>query len=249
VNGLVGSLRLAVRRHRLRGAPRPDHVGVVMDGNRRWARAAGHASASVGHRVGAEHVGDVLRWGVAWGVEHLTVYVLSADNIRRRDAGEIRFLAELIEEVIPDRVLAHPEWRLHVAGDLGLLPATTRAALGELVAATQDRPRHLTLAIGYDGRRDIVEAVRLALRTTAKGGVAAGTLTEEAITAALGGGPRKEIDLVIRTSGEQRMSGFLPWQSSGAEIVTSRKMWPAFTEVDFVEALVEYARRARRRTG
>jgi short-chain Z-isoprenyl diphosphate synthase len=222
-----------------------------MDGNRRWARAAGHASASVGHRVGAEHVGDVLRWGVTWGVEHLTIYVLSADNIRRRDAGEIQFLAELLEGVILDRVLAHPEWRLHVAGDLGLLPATTRAALDELVAATHDRPRHLTLAIGYDGRRDIVEAVRLALRTATTADARGGTLTEEAITEeaitrALGGGPHKEVDLVIRTSGEQRMSGFLPWQSSGAEIVTSRKLWPAFTEVDFADALVEYARRRRR---
>ena len=212
-----------------------------MDGNRRWARLAGFADSKAGHRAGAEHVGDVLRWATDWGIEHLTVYVLSADNIRKRSPDEIDHLMTLIEEIVPDQVLAHPRWQAHVSGDLRLLPTTTRESLDRLVEQTRGRPCHLTLAIGYDGREDIIAGVRAALTAGAR------DLDEDDITRALPGGPVKEIDLVIRTSGEQRLSGFFPWQASKAQIVLSRKLWPAFTEVDFADALAEFTRASDRR--
>ena len=139
----VDRLRRAVR-----SGPLPRHLGVVMDGNRRWARAAG-LDPRAGHRAGAEHVEDVLRWCEDVGIDHLTVYVLSADNIRRRGDAEIDHLMTLLETVVPQKVLSRGgHWRLHVAGDTTLLPATTRAALDHAVAATEAGTGHLTLAIG-----------------------------------------------------------------------------------------------------
>ena len=215
----------------------PTHVGVVMDGNRRWARAAGHTNASIGHRVGAEHVEELLGWCVDAGIQHLTTYVLSADNIRKRSKVEVGFLFDLLTDTLPDLVRRSEDWSLHVSGDLGMLPTTAREALVGAVSDTADRPRHLTMAIAYDGRADIVEAIRTAMREGAD------ATDPDTITAHLGGGPHKEIDLVIRTSGEHRLSGFLPWQTAHSEVIVSDKPWPAFTGEDFAAALRQFSDR------
>ena len=245
--------RLQQARRRLRGAPRPDHVGLVMDGNRRWARAAGYANPSLGHRVGAERVEDALRWCEEWAIEHLTIYVLSADNIRRRDGEQVGYLMGLIETVVTDKVLGGSgTWELHVAGDENLLPGSTAAALREAMALTRGRPHHLTLAIGYDGRADVVAGVRAALLAPAASAPTVGMdhvaaqFDADQISRNLGGGPVKDIDLVIRTGGELRISGFFPWQSAHAEIFVSPRMWPAFTAADFAVALAHYAARKER---
>ena len=209
-----------------------------MDGNRRWARAAGHLNPSVGHRFGADHVEDLLSWCDAWGIDHLTTYVLSADNIRKRSPEQVAYLFDLLAERVPELMRRAGRWALHVSGDLDLLPAATSARLVEAERQTADRPAHLTVAVGYDGRGDIVEGVRRAL-------VEHGSeIDHDVITACLPGGPVKEIDLVIRTSGELRLSGFFPWQTSGAEIYVSPKLWPDFGAEDFAEALRHYAARA-----
>ena len=235
---------MRLRRERLRpdASRLPRHVGLVMDGNRRWARAAGYVNPSVGHRHGAEHVEDLLRWCTDWGVDHLTVYVLSAANIRKRPGPELEYLFDLLATVLPDKVVRSRRWQLHVSGDLSLLPDRSQVALRRAVEQTAGRPAHLTLAIGYDGHGDIVEGIREALRTA--GGA---RVDVDAITASLPGGPVKDIDLVIRTSGEQRLSGFFPWQSAQAELYVSPKMWPAFTERDFAGALRWYASRTTSR--
>jgi short-chain Z-isoprenyl diphosphate synthase len=223
----------------------PRHVGLVMDGNRRWARMAG-LDARAGHRAGAEHVEDVLRWCEERGIDHLSIYVLSADNIRRRAGDEIDHLMHLLETVVPEKVLGRGgRWRLHVAGDMDLLPETTARALAAAVDATRDGDAHLTLAVGYDGRAQVAAAVRSILAaaagTDATLGDVAALVDAESIGAALGGGPVKEIDLVIRTSGEVRVSGFFPWQSAHAELYVSPRMWPAFTAADFDAALAHFA--------
>ena len=171
--------------------------------------------------------------------------MLSADNIRRRGDAEIDHLMTLLETVVPQKVLSRGgHWRLHVAGDTTLLPAPTRAALDHAVAATEAGAAHLTLAIGYDGRADIVNAVRAAVLDLAPQGTAPDV---DAITERLPGGPVKDIDLVIRTSGETRLSGFFPWQSVGAELHLSPTMWPAFSETEFLRALRDYGERKTRR--
>lgn len=219
-------------------AVRPIHVGVVMDGNRRWARAAGHTNASVGHQVGADHVEDLLAWCVEADIDHLTTYVLSADNIRKRASGEVEFLFDLLTTTLPNLVRRSEQWSLHVVGDLALLPSNARTALEDAVRDTAARPRHLTMAIAYDGRGDIVDAIRSAMRDGAD------ATDPDTITAHLGGGPVKDIDLVIRTSGEHRLSGFLPWQTAHSEVIVSEKPWPAFAGEDFHSALREYSVRA-----
>jgi short-chain Z-isoprenyl diphosphate synthase len=209
-----------------------------MDGNRRWARAAGHGNPSVGHRHGADHVQRLLRWCGEWGIDHVTVFVLSADNIRKRSAGEVGYLFGLLDEAVPRMVAENTRWAMHVTGDLGLLPAATATALRDAERQTAGRSAHFTMAIGYDGRADIVAGIRGALRAHGA------DIDTDAITASLAGGPVKDIDLVIRTSGERRLSGFLPWQTTRAEIFVSPKMWPAFTSEDFAAALRYYSAHA-----
>lgn len=223
----------------------PTHVGVIIDGNRRWAKTAGYTSPSVGHRFGAERVRDLLGWALAANIDHVTVYVVSADNLRKRDADEISGLHDIIRTVLPTVVLESPAWRLHLAGNLSLLPDDAAAELRSSRDRTLGRPRHVTLAIGYDGRQDIVDAVRTALLRDADS-TSIAALDVHEITGALGGGPVKDIDLVIRTSGEQRLSGFCPWQTEHAEFYVSNKMWPAFARRDFVAALQHYADAQRR---
>jgi short-chain Z-isoprenyl diphosphate synthase len=208
-----------------------------MDGNRRWARAAGNADVSHGHRAGARHVEDLLSWCVDFDIHHVTTYVLSADNIRKRSAREVGFLFELLAGELPDLVLRSEQWSLHVAGDELMLPPAVREALTSAARATSGRARHLTMAIAYDGRADIVGAIRSAMRDGAD------PSDPGAITAHLAGGPVKEIDLVIRTSGEHRLSGFCPWQTAHAEVYVCPKPWPAFTDDDFTEALRHYSDR------
>ncbi|SEC65902.1 short-chain Z-isoprenyl diphosphate synthase [Nocardioides exalbidus] len=216
----------------------PTHVGVVMDGNRRWARRAGLANASDGHRRGADHVEDLLGWCEARGIEHLTVYVLSADNIRKRSGTEVGFLFELVREVLPAIVERTEHWALHVSGDTSLLPDAVASALRRAERSTAGRDAHVTLAIGYDGRGDIVAGIRAAVLA---GATTTGELDPDVITDHLAGGPVKEIDLVIRTSGEQRLSGFFPWQTAHAEIHVSPKLWPDFDAADLDLALAQYA--------
>ncbi len=251
-------LRLAHRiyagrlRERLSRAVGPRHVALVMDGNRRWARQMGFANPSVGHRYGAEHVDEVLGWCAAAGITHVTIFVASTDNLRKRDAGEVDFLLRMIEDVVTQR-LSRPssQWRVHLAGRTDVLPDTTRDALKSAVESTIDHDTglNLTVAIGYDGRDEIVDAVRALLEHEARKGatldeVALG-VTDEAIAAHLYTGGLPEPDLIIRTSGERRLSGFLLWQAADSQLYFCDVHWPGFREIDLLRALRSYAGRAR----
>lgn len=173
-----------------------------MDGNRRWARRR-RLDPSVGHRVGAEHIANLLRWSETWGVEHLSVYVLSADNIRKRNAAEVAHLFDLLATVVPDAVGRSHLWSLHLSGNLDLLPTAPRRALDEAAVATAGRPCHITMAIGYDARQDIVDGIRKALRAERVTGTAGNEFEADDITRHLVGGPVKDLDLVIRTGGDR----------------------------------------------
>jgi short-chain Z-isoprenyl diphosphate synthase len=243
-------------RSQLAGRAVPGHVGLIMDGNRRWARQAGMASPSLGHRYGAEHVEDVLRWCEAAGIKYVTVFVCSTENLFRRGDSEVAFLMQVIEEVVTDRLMTpDPAWQVHIAGMLDVLPDSTARALKEAVAATRDcsTGAHVTLAIGYGGRQEIAAAVIDFLHEEAVAGTSltdlAETLTaadiEESIKKHLYMVGQPEPDLVIRTSGEQRMSNFLLWQSTHSELYFCDAYWPAFREIDFLRALRSYADRSR----
>jgi short-chain Z-isoprenyl diphosphate synthase len=231
----------------------PRHVALIMDGNRRWARQAGLASPSLGHKHGAEHVEDVLRWCEAAGIRHVTVFVCSTENLLRRGDAEVAYLMQVIEQVVADKLMVpNPRWQVHVAGVLDVLPDSTARALKRAVAASRDCPTgaHVTLAIGYSGRAEVIDAIAAFLYEQAEAGASladlARTVTTEDIARHLYTAGQPDPDLVIRTSGEQRMSNFLLWQSAHSELYFCDAYWPAFREIDFLRALRTYSARRRR---
>ncbi|MFJ4677781.1 polyprenyl diphosphate synthase [Kitasatospora sp. NPDC088783] len=249
----LAALRAGRLRRRLAGAELPRHIGLIMDGNRRWARERGFADARLGHRYGAQHAGAVLGWCESLGVRHVTVFVCSAENLQQRGDGEVAFLMRVIEEVLAAPLSGpNPRWRVQVAGDLDALPESTARALEHAVRATADcaTGARLTLAVGYGGRQELVGAVRGLLHAHADTGRPvrdlAEELTAEHIARHLYTAGSPDPDLVIRTSGEQRMSNFLLWQSAYAELYFCEAYWPAFREVDFLRAVRAYAARRRR---
>jgi len=240
-------------RRQVASGPLPRHVGLIMDGNRRWARQAGLASPSLGHQYGADHIEEVLAWCEPLNIKHVTVFVCSTENLTGRGSEEVAFLMQVIEKLAAKH-LARPDarWQLHVAGSLDLLPASTVHVLKQAVEATRTclTGAHLILAIGYGGRQEIIDAMRDLLHDQAADGrtldeVADG-LTAEDLARYLYTAGLPEPDLVIRTSGEQRMSNFLLWQSAYSELYFCDAYWPAFREIDFLRALRSYAGRDRR---
>ncbi len=234
----------------LAGRPVPRHVAVMLDGNRRWARAAGFDDVNDGHVVGARHIDNLLAWCAEVGVEHVTLWLLSTDNLHR-DPAEIGPLLRIIAAVA--HALSAPEepWQLNVVGALDTLPASTAEALK--IAAERSvgkRGMMVNLAVGYGGRREIADAVRSLLQSHAQAGTSIEELAEiidvEHIAEHLYTRGQPDPDLVIRTSGEQRLSGFLLWQSAHSEFYFCDALWPDFRKTDFLRALRDFSERQRR---
>ena len=226
----------------------PRHVGVMLDGNRRWARAAGMSPVD-GHRSGADKIPDFLGWCEEVGVEVVTLWLLSTDNLSRPQEEVVPLLG-IIEQAVRDLV-ADGRWRVHPVGALDLLPAQTAAVLKEADEATAHKTGIVVnVAVGYGGRHEIAEAVRKLLQEQAALGTSVEELAEmidvEQIARHLYTSGQPDPDLVIRTSGEQRLSGFLLWQSAHSEFYFCEAYWPAFRKVDFLRALRDYAARQRR---
>jgi len=242
--------RLYERRllNRLRGASIPRHVGVMMDGNRRWARSLG-APAAAGHRRGADHIAEFLDWSEEVGVEVVTLWMLSTDNLHR-DPAEVADLLEIISTAVR-RLADARRWRLKAVGDLRLLPEDVARTLREAEKRTADvGGMQVNVAVGYGGRHEITDAVRALLREHAEAGTPieqlAEALTVEHIAQHLYTQGQPDPDLVIRTSGEQRIGGFLLCQSVHSEFYFCDAYWPDFRRVDFLRALRSYAARERR---
>lgn len=226
----------------------PRHVGVILDGNRRWARASG-ADARQGHEAGADKILEFLGWCTETGVEVVTLWMLSTDNLNRPPA-ELAALLEIIEDAV-GRIAASRRWKVHPVGALDLLPEATARRLKEVEEATRDvQGLHVNVAVGYGGRREIADAVRSLLHEHASKGTSIEELAEvldvEHIAEHLYTRGQPDPDLVIRTSGEQRLSGFLLWQSAHTELYFCEAFWPDFRRVDFLRALRDYAERERR---
>lgn len=237
-------------RAQLSAADLPRHVAMVIDGNRRWARQMGFGDPGIGHRYGAEHIHEVLGWCAEYRIRHVTVFLASVDNVTKRDSGEVGNLMRMIEEVVAER-LRKPgsRWQVHLAGRLDMLPESTRHAL-KLAEEQTSGEFHLTIAIGYDGRDEIVNAIRSLLEEEGQAGYGvddiAQRLTADRLAAHLYTSGQPDPDLVIRTSGERRMSGFLLWQAAYSELHFCDVYWPGFRKVDFLRALRSYAARHRR---
>lgn len=232
--------------------PLPGHVGLIMDGNRRWARQMGMANPSLGHKYGAEHAENVLTWCEAVGINHVSVFLCSTENLQRRGDAEVAFLMRVIEQMADRFTRQEARWQVHVAGMLDALPDTTARALKDAVEATRTctTGAHVTLAVGYGGRQEVIDALRdhLYERTEAGDSLAdvASSLTVDDIARHLYTAGQPDLDLVIRTSGEQRMSNFLLWQSAYSELYFCEAYWPAFREIDFLRTLRSFGARQRR---
>lgn len=226
----------------------PRHVGVILDGNRRWARSAGSTSIE-GHRAGARKIIDLLGWCESSRVKHVTLWLLSTDNLDR-PAAELEPLLEIIKETVC-ALAEKKRWRIHTFGALDLLPVDLAKMLLQAEGMTKDiQGIDVNIAVGYGGRREISDAVRALLREDAAEGRSLAEITEllspERIAEHLYTAGQPDPDLVIRTSGEQRLSGFLLWQSAHSEFYFCDAYWPDFRHVDFLRALRSYAARQRR---
>ncbi|BBX00874.1 isoprenyl transferase [Mycolicibacterium moriokaense] len=229
----------------------PRHIAVLCDGNRRWARDAGHHDVSYGYRAGARKIAEMLRWCQEAGVEMATVYLLSTENLQR-DPEELSSLIEIITDVVEEICAPANRWSVRTVGDLELIGEEPARRLRDAVESTSGNGSgfHVNVAVGYGGRQEIVDAVRALLAKELANGVTGEQLidavTEEAISENLYTSGQPDPDLVIRTSGEQRLSGFLLWQSAYSEMWFTEAYWPEFRRVDFLRALRDYTARHRR---
>jgi short-chain Z-isoprenyl diphosphate synthase len=227
----------------------PQHVGIILDGNRRWARAMGYSDAAEGHRRGAEKIDEVLGWCEELGIPVVTMWLLSTENLSR-DPEEVGALLEIIEDKV--RGLAVDErWRIRALGNLDLLPDSARAILKDTEDASRSHVgRLLNVAVGYGGRQEIADAIGRMLEAYAAEGdtldEAAKRVTVDEIARYLYTAGLPDPDLVIRTSGEVRMSGFLLWQTAHSEYYFCDPYWPDFRKIDFLRAVRAYQQRHRR---
>ena len=226
----------------------PRHIGVMLDGNRRWARAVGESTAD-GHRAGAANIFPLLGWCEEVGVEVVTLWLLSTDNLKRKPA-ELEPLLAIIGDVVSG-LAETGRWRIHLVGALELLPEETRSCLASAASASEDcEGMTVNIAVGYGGRQEIADAVRSLLLEHAARGTSvedvADQIDVDSIAAHLYTKGQPDPDLVIRTSGEQRLGGFLLWQSAASEFYFCEAYWPDFRKVDFLRALRTYAERDRR---
>ena len=231
----------------------PRHIAVLCDGNRRWARDAGHDDVSYGYRMGAAKIAEMLRWCNDAGIEMATVYLLSTENLQR-DPGEVSSLIEIITDVVEEICAPVNKWSVRTVGDLELIGAEAARRLRDAVDGTASTATgaafHVNVAVGYGGRQEIADAVRALLSKELANGATPEQLIEsvtvDAISENLYTSGQPDPDLVIRTSGEQRLSGFLLWQSAYSEMWFTEAYWPAFRRVDFLRALRDYSARHRR---
>jgi short-chain Z-isoprenyl diphosphate synthase len=227
----------------------PQHVGVMLDGNRRWARTVGLDTAG-GYQAGADNIAPLLGWCEEVGVEVVTLWLLSSDNIKSRPPEQLTGLMAIIEGAV-EALAAEHRWRVHPVGALDLLPSTTAERLKAAEESTRDIDGlWVNIAVGYGGRREIADAVRSLLSDHAERGTTldelARTVEAEHIAEHLYTKGQPDPDLVIRTSGEQRLGGFLLWQSANSEFYFCEALWPDFRKVDFLRAIRAFAERERR---
>jgi short-chain Z-isoprenyl diphosphate synthase len=228
----------------------PQHVAVMLDGNRRWAKSRAFSKAAPGHAAGAQKIFEFLGWCDDLGIKVVTLYLLSTDNLKNRNSDELADLLGIIGALTTD-MAESGNWTLQLMGDRDLLPADLLAQIDTAVAkSVGQKGAHVNLAVGYGGRNEIAEAMRSILKQHGAAGTSiddlAGLLTPELISEHLYTGGQPDPDLIIRTSGEQRLSGFLLWQSASSELYFEEALWPDFRKVDFLRALRAFERRHRR---
>jgi short-chain Z-isoprenyl diphosphate synthase len=250
VSNLIYRLYEKTLERQLDLATAPRHIGVILDGNRRWAERQVGATSRHGHVAGAAKIQEFLGWCRDLEIQVVTLYLLSTNNLSGRASTELSELLEIIE-LLTRELGSAGLGRIKWVGNADGLPVTLVAALQDSEKKTKGiTGLHINLAVGYGGRQEIAEAMRAIVNKHAKKGSSlealADSLTPELIAKHLYTGGQPDPDLVIRTSGEQRISDFLLWQSAHSEFYFEEALWPDFRRVDFLRAIRSFERRHRR---
>tara|TARA_B100000745_G_scaffold78665_1_gene47948 strand:- start:371 stop:1072 length:702 start_codon:yes stop_codon:yes gene_type:complete len=231
----------------------PNHIAIILDGNRRWAKRNLSVSEE-GHFHGADAVENLLDWCEEFDIKIITLYVLSAENLDRKN-DELEYLFELIEtrleKLYNDPRIHRNKMRVKAIGTVKLLPNSIQDVLQRLDNLTKDYDDHfLNIAIAYGGQNELVDAVKKIGDQIEQGSLESKNITKEVIESNLYTShlPQSSPDMILRTSGEKRMSGFLLWQSAYSELVFLDIFWPEFRKIDLMRAIRTFQKR-KRRTG
>ena len=229
----------------------PNHIAIILDGNRRWAKRNLSISKE-GHFKGADAVEDLLDWCEEFDIKIITLYVLSAENLSRRDL-ELEYLFELIrtrlEKLFNDPRIHKNQMRVKAMGRIELLPDSIKDVLKRLDSATKNYEKHfLNIAIAYGGHDELIDAVKKISSKIKDGTLKIDDINKKEIESNLYTShlPQSSPDMILRTSGEKRLSGFLLWQSAYSELVFMDVFWPGFRKIDLMRAIRTFQKRKRR---
>ena len=228
----------------------PKHVAIIMDGNRRYAKLQGNADVLKGHELGVDTLEKVLDWSIELGIEIITAYAFSTENFNRPKKeveGLMRLFVINFKRLVDHEKIHKNEVRVKVVGRTELLPDDVKEAIQEAEEATKNyNKRVFNLAIGYDGRLEIIDSFKKIIQDVQDGKITIDDVDEELVSKNLYTGGLDDPNLIIRTSGEERLSGFLLWQSSYSELYFCETLWPELRKVDFLRAIRSYQARERR---
>lgn len=237
--------------HQVKGGTKPEHVAIILDGNRRWASRRS-MNPWIGHHYGAEKIEELLRWCLDLDVKSITLYAFSTENFRRspKEVEEIMQIVEKkLREVLEDESIHKNKVRVKAIGRLDLLPKKLQEMIRRVEESTKDyNERFLNVALAYGGRAEIVDATKKIAQKVESGDLSVKEINEQLFekylyTAHM---PKQDPDLIIRTSGEERLSGFLSWQSAYSELCFLDINWPDFRRIELLRAVRTYQRRKRR---
>ena len=230
---------------------KPEHIAIILDGNRRWASGLS-LNPWVGHHYGAEKTEDLLDWCMDLGVKSITLYAFSTENFTRSSQevdGILRIVEEKLSELLKAERIHKNKVRVKVIGRSDLLPESLQEMIEQVEEATKNYGKHfLNLALAYGGRAEIVDAARKIAQKVRSGRLESDEIDEDVFERHLYTShmPQQDPDLIVRTSGEERLSGFLLWQSAYSELCFLDVYWPAFRKIDLLRAIRTYQMRKRR---
>ena len=228
----------------------PKHVAIIMDGNRRYSKLQGNIDVVKGHEIGVDTLENVLDWSIELGIEIITAYAFSIENFNRPE-HEVEGLMNLFvinfKRLVNHEKIHKNEVKVKVVGKTDLLPDNVREAIEEAEQATAHYNKRLfNIAIGYDGRLEILDSIKKIVAQVEEGKITVDDITEDLVSQNLYTSGLADPNLIIRTSGEERLSGFLLWQSSYSELYFCETLWPELRKVDFIRAIRSYQERERR---
>jgi tritrans,polycis-undecaprenyl-diphosphate synthase [geranylgeranyl-diphosphate specific] len=228
----------------------PKHVAIIMDGNRRYSKLQGNMDVIKGHEIGVDTLEKVLDWSIELGIEIITVYAFSTENFNRPEhevEGLMKLFVKNFKRLVDHEKIHRNEVKVKVVGRTELIPESVREAIKEAEDATAQYDKRLfNIAIGYDGRLEIIDSFKKIIQQVQAGEITIDDVDEELVSKNLYTGGLDDPNLIIRTSGEERLSGFLLWQSSYSELYFCETLWPELRKVDFIRAIRSYQERERR---